>query len=164
MLKHLLRAGMVLASEYGIGSAVDLCRAMRNFEQRGATGLEDAQYVRDKLDRFLADWNQWRMAEAFGRPEDFFMESLKKMAGQRTLGLSAIRSNPRIIGHSLTAAIDEVLCGEGLTTLFRELKPGTVDALFDAWRRCGGVCSPNRRTSTAEEKSTWKACWPMKTF
>ncbi len=26
-----------------------------------------------------------------------------------------------------------MLCGEGLTTLFRELKPGTIDALFDAW-------------------------------
>ena len=26
-----------------------------------------------------------------------------------------------------------MLCGEGLTTLFRELKPGTINALFDAW-------------------------------
>ena len=25
------------------------------------------------------------------------------------------------------------MCGEGLTTLFRELKPGTIDALYDAW-------------------------------
>jgi hypothetical protein len=123
----------VFFSEYGIGSAVDLWRAMRHFEQRGAAGLEDAQFVHDKLDRFLADWKQWRMAEAFGRPEDFFMESLKKMAGQRKLGLNAIRSNPHIVSHSLTSAIEEVLCGEGLTTLFRELKPGAIDALFDAW-------------------------------
>ncbi len=85
----------VFFSEYGIGSAVDLSRTMRHFEQRGAAGMEDAQFVRDKLDRFLADWNRWRMAEAFGRPEDFFRESLKKMAGQRTVGLSAVRSNPR---------------------------------------------------------------------
>ncbi len=55
------------------------------------------------------------------------------MAVQRTLGLNAIRSNPHIVGHSLTGAIDHVMCGEGLTTLFRELKPGTVDALYDAW-------------------------------
>ena len=120
-------------SEYGIGSAVDLWRAVRHFEQRGAEGLEDAQFFRDKLNRFLADWEQWRLDEAFARPEDFFMESLQKMAGQRTLGLNAIRSNPNIVGHSLTGAIDHVMCGEGLTTLFRELKPGTIDALFDAW-------------------------------
>ena len=55
------------------------------------------------------------------------------MAAQRTLGLNAIRSNPHLVGHSLTGAIDHVMCGEGLTTLFRELKPGTIDALFDAW-------------------------------
>jgi hypothetical protein len=38
-----------------------------------------------------------------------------------------------LVGHSLTGAIDHVMCGEGLTTPFRELKPGTIDAMFDAW-------------------------------
>jgi hypothetical protein len=120
-------------SEYGIGSAVDLWRAARHFEQEKAEGSEDAQYLRDKLDRFLADWKAWRLDETFARPEDFFMESLKKMAGQRTLCLNAIRSNPNIVAHNLTGANDHVLCGEGLTTLFRELKPGTIDAIFDGW-------------------------------
>jgi hypothetical protein len=123
----------VFLTEYGIGSAVDLWRAVRHYEQQGAAELEDAQYFRGLLDRFLSDWRHWRMDEAFGRPEDFFMESLKKMAGQRTLGLNAIRANPNIISHSLTGAIDHVMCGEGLTTLFRELKPGTIDAMYDAW-------------------------------
>lgn len=123
----------VFLTEYGIGSAVDLWRAVRHFEQHGAGGLEDAEFFRAKLAQFEADWRQWHMDEAFARPEDFFMESLKKMAGQRTLGLNAIRSNPNIISHSLTGAIDHVMCGEGLTTLFRELKPGTIDALYDAW-------------------------------
>ena len=123
----------VFLSEYGIGSAVDLWRAVRHFEQRGAEQLEDAQFFREMLDRFERDWQQWHLEEIFARPEDFFMQSLSKMAGQRTLGLNAIRSNPNIVGHSLTGAIDHVMCGEGLTTLFRELKPGTIDALFDAW-------------------------------
>jgi len=123
----------VFLSEYGIGSAVDLWRAVRHFEQRGAANLEDSQYFRGLLGRFAEDWKRWRLDEIFGRQEDFFMASLGKMARQRTLGLNAIRSNPNIIGHSVTGAIDHVMCGEGLTTLFRELKPGTVDAMFDGW-------------------------------
>ncbi|MGA2496962.1 MAG: sugar-binding domain-containing protein [Tepidisphaeraceae bacterium] len=118
-------------SEYGIGSAVDLWRTTRHFERLGKTEVEDARFYRDKLDRYLADWKRWKLDELYARPEDFFAESLQKMAGQRTLGLNAIRSNPNIVGYSLTGMNDHVSCGEGLTTTFRELKPGTVDALFD---------------------------------
>ena len=118
-------------SEYGIGSAVDLWRTTRHFERLGKTEVEDAQFYRDKLDRYLADWKRWELVELYARPEDFFAESLRKMAGQRTLGLNAIRSNPNIVGYSLTGMNDHVSCGEGLTTTFRELKPGTVDAMFE---------------------------------
>jgi hypothetical protein len=118
-------------SEYGIGSAVDLWRVTRHFERLGKTEVEDAQFYRDKLDRYLADWQQWKLDELYARPEDFFAESLRKMAGQRTLGLNAIRANPNIVGYSLTGMNDHVSCGEGLTTTFRELKPGTVDAMFE---------------------------------
>nr|MCU0875388.1 hypothetical protein [Pirellulaceae bacterium] len=119
--------------EYGIGSAVDLWRTTRHFERLGKTEVEDAQFYRDKLDRYLADWKQWKLDEFYGRPEDFFAESLRKMAGQRTLGLNAIRANPNMVGYSLTGMNDHVSCGEGLTTTFRELKPGTVDAMFEGF-------------------------------
>jgi hypothetical protein len=120
-------------SEYGIGSAVDLWRTTRHFERLGKTEVEDAQFYRDKLDRYLADWKQWKLDELYARPEDFFAESLRKMAGQRTLGLNAIRANPNLVGYSLTGMNDHVSCGEGLTTTFRELKPGTVDAMFEGF-------------------------------
>jgi hypothetical protein len=120
-------------SEYGIGSAVDLWRTTRHFERLGKTEVEDAQFYRDKLDRYLADWRQWKLDELYARPEDFFADSLRKMAGQRTLGLNAIRANPNIVGYSLTGMNDHVSCGEGLTTTFRELKPGTVDAMFEGF-------------------------------
>ena len=120
-------------SEYGVGSGVDLARVVRQYEQRGKANLEDALFYRDKLDRFMADWKLWQMADVFGRPEDFFAASLCKMAAERLLGLNAIRSNPDVVGYSLTGTVDQGMSGEGLTTTFRELKPGTVDALFDGW-------------------------------
>jgi hypothetical protein len=120
-------------SEYGIGSAVDLVRVTRHYEQLGAESVEDAQFYRNNLNRFMADWERWRMAEMFDRPEDYFMQCLRKMAGQRLLGLNAIRANSNLVGYSLTSTVDPPSTGEGLTTTFRELKPGTIDALFDGF-------------------------------
>jgi hypothetical protein len=130
-LRTLSGATPVFLSEYGIGSAVDLWRVTRHFERLGKAEGEDAQFYRDKLNRYLADWQRWKLDELFDRPEDFFAASVRKMASQRTLGLNAIRSNPKVIGYSLTGMNDHVSCGEGLTTTFRDLKPGTVDALFE---------------------------------
>jgi hypothetical protein len=121
----------VFLSEYGIGSAVDLWRAVRNYEQRGKEGADDARFYRVQLDRFLADWERWKMTEAFSGPEEFFAASNARMAGQRLLGLNAIRSNPNVVGHSLTGTVDQGMTGEGLWTTFREFKPGTMDAVFD---------------------------------
>lgn len=123
----------VFLTEYGIGSAVDLWRITRTFEQIGRPDAEDAQFYRQKLDQFLGDWQRWKMAECFGEPQRFFAASLEKMAGQRVLGLNAIRANPNLLGHSVTGMMDHVNCGEGLFTLFRELKPGTTDAMAQCW-------------------------------
>jgi len=120
-------------SEYGIGSAVDLVRVVRLYEQAGKSDVEDARFYRGLRDRFLGDWAAWHMDEAFDRPEDFFAQSNARMAGQRLLGLNAIRSNPNVIGHSVTGTVDQGMTGEGLWTTFRELKPGTADAVFDGW-------------------------------
>ena len=121
----------VFLSEYGIGSAVDLWRVTRHFERFGKEEAEDAKFYKDKLDKYLIDWEKWKLDQIYARPEDFFTESLRRMASQRTLGLTAIRSNPKIIGYNLTGMNDHVMTGEGLTTTFRELKPGTVDAMFE---------------------------------
>ena len=123
----------VYLSEYGIGSAVDLWRTVRHYEQLGKEDLEDALFYKDKLDRFLADWQQWHMSACFDRPQDFFAASLARMASHRILGLNAIRSNPNLVGHNVTGMIDHVMSGEGLTTAFREMKPGAFDALYECW-------------------------------
>jgi hypothetical protein len=112
---------------------VDLIRATRHYEQVRAEHAMDAQFYRAQLERFFEDWKRWRLEEAFARPEDFFTESNARRAGQRLLGLNAIRSNPGPVGYSLTGTVDQGMTGEGCWTTFRELKSGTSDALFDGW-------------------------------
>jgi hypothetical protein len=123
----------VWLSEYGVGSAVDLMRVVNGYEQAGKPNAEDAKLYRTWRDQFLADWQQYRLANVFGRPEDFFTQSMARMASQRLLGLNAIRSNPNVVGYSLTGTLDQGMTGEGVWTTFRELKPGAADALFDGW-------------------------------
>jgi hypothetical protein len=121
-------------SEYGIGSAIDLTRLARHYEQLGKTGCEDAVAYRHFLDQFLADWKRWHMEDTFASPEDYFNQCLKWHAALRLLGTNAIRANPNLVGFSMTGTHDQGLTGEGATaSTFRDLKPGVTDALFDAW-------------------------------
>lgn len=120
-------------SEYGIGSGVNWPRAIRLFEQLGNRNTPDRNFYQVQLDSFMKDYQRWKMEEVFGYPEAFFKAGLLRMAEERTVGLNAIRSNPSIVGYSLTGLVDQVMGGEGLWTTFRELKPGTTDAIFDGF-------------------------------
>jgi hypothetical protein len=123
----------VFMSEYGIGSSLDLVKMTRQYEQLGAEHLEDAQWYRAKLAQFMADWKRWNLQDTFASPEDYFNKCLARMGEQRKLGLNCIRANPNCVGHSMTGTTDCGDAGEGVVTLFRELKPGTVDGIFDGW-------------------------------
>ena len=123
----------VFLSEYGIGSAVDLWRLTRLFEQRDAVDAADAKHYRQRYDGFMKDWKRWRLDDLFATPEDFFRQAIALMAEQRRIGINAIRANANVVGHSVTGTHDQGISGEGLTTIFRELKPGTVDAMADVF-------------------------------
>ena len=119
-------------SEYGVGRAVDLVRLARHYEQLGKTSVEDAVFYHHWLDQFMADWRRWN-GDTFANPEDYFRQCVAGMAGYRKVGINAIRASPNVIGYNLTGTQDQGFTGEGLTTTFRELKPGTVHAMFDVW-------------------------------
>lgn len=123
----------VFLSEYGIGSGNDLLRMVRTYEQLGKTHVMDARFHYEQLEKFTADYEKWKLDEVFDRPEDFFAQSLARQAGQRLLGLNALRSNPRAVGHIITGLVEQVTLGDGIWTAFRELKPGTTDAIFDGF-------------------------------
>ena len=120
-------------SEYGIGSGVNWPRVLRLFEQNGNHDTPDRNFYQAQLDNFMNDYRRWKMGEVFGCPETFFKEGIRRMAEERTIGLNVIRSNPSIVGYNLTGLVDQVMGGEGLWTTFRELKPGTTDAIFDGF-------------------------------
>lgn len=123
----------VFLSEYGVGSCVDLFRLTRYYEQYGATDAADALHYRDRYDRFMADWNRWKLDDTFASTEDFFRQAIFRMAEQRRIGINAIRANANVVAHSVTGTHDQGISGEGLTTIWRELKPGTVDAMADVF-------------------------------
>ena len=81
----------------------------------------------------MGDWDRLKLADAFAGPEDFFKQCLSRQAGLKTMGINAIRSNPNIVGYGMTGCCDPLEFGEGQFTSFRELKPGTVDAIFDGF-------------------------------
>ncbi len=130
---HAKNGQPVFLSEYGIGSGVDLFRLTRYFEQYGATDAADALHYRWRYDQFMNDWNRWKLEETFATPEVFFRQAIARMAEQRRIGINAIRANANVVAHSVTGTHDQGISGEGLTTIFRELKPGTVDAMADVF-------------------------------
>ena len=120
-------------SEYGVGSAVDLPRFLRQCEQAGIDKCDTANEVGARLATFMDAWDKLKLADTFASPEDFFRQCVAKMAGLKRMGINAIRSNPNIVGYGMTGCNDPFTYGEGFITAFRELKPGTADALFDGF-------------------------------
>lgn len=120
-------------SEGGVGSALNLARLARQFEQMGGASYEDATVCRGFLNQFMADWKRWKMDEAFANPDDYFRQCIAWMAPVRKLEANALRANPKLVAYNITGLVDPSTTGEGmLATTFRELKPGIVDAMFDA--------------------------------
>ena len=115
-------------SEFGNGTAQNLAVLTRQFQMHSAE-FASGNY-RHQLDGFMIDWDRWKMGDTFASPEDYFRRSMSKLAGQRLAGFNAIRANPNVIGYLLSGTNDHGR-GAGLNTMFRELKPGTVDALSD---------------------------------
>ena len=121
-----------LLSEYGVCGAQDYARYMRHFEQLGKDNAPDARLFREKLDRFLSDWKRWRLDECWARPEDYFRQSQQNQAVLALDDYNAWMANPAMVGDfTSTQIVDAWFHGCGITTFFRDLKPGMADAYHD---------------------------------
>ena len=119
-------------TEYGVCGGQDYPRFLRNFERLGKDSAPDARLFREKLDRFLPDWEKWHMEECWARPEDYFAESQRNQAKLALDDFNVWLSNPALIGDLTSTQItDAWFHGCGITNYFRELKPGMADAYND---------------------------------
>ncbi len=122
----------ILLSEYGVCGAQDYPRFLRHFEQLGKEHAADAALFRKKMDAFEADWQKWRLDECWARPEDYFAESQRLQAKLALTDYNSWMANPALIGDfNSTQIVDAWFHGCGITTYFRDLKPGMADAFND---------------------------------
>ena len=86
------------------------------------------------------------MDQVWTRPDDFFRDSHANLVKLRRIGAGALRANPHLVGFSSTHPIAEIgYQGSSATNLFRELKPGLVDACWELTAPLrAGRCSSSR--------------------
>lgn len=121
----------IFLSEYGFTGGVDLARLMRKYEQYQGTNVTMYFGLQESIKNFQKVWQEWKLNEIFLSPEEYFRQTVARCAELRRFGINALRANPAIVGYSLTGTNDPGICGEGLTSAFRELKPGHVDVLAE---------------------------------
>jgi hypothetical protein len=125
-------SGPMFLTEYGVCSGQDYPRFLRNFERLGKEDAPDAHLFREKLERFMPDWEKWHMEECWARPEDYFAASQRNQAKLALDDFNVWLSNPALIGDLTSTQItDAWFHGCGITNYFRELKPGLADAYND---------------------------------
>jgi hypothetical protein len=122
----------VLLSEFGVCGAQDYPRFLRHFEQLGKEHAADAKLYREKMAAFDADWKKFRLDECWPRPEDYFAESQRIQAKLALDDYNAWQANPALVGDFTSTQItDAWFHGCGITSYFRDLKPGMADAFND---------------------------------
>ncbi|MBQ7638144.1 MAG: hypothetical protein IJS90_04510 [Clostridia bacterium] len=126
----------VFLSEFGTGAAFDVIDEWLNFRQYGfSEELEDASWVRSQSEALRSDWERFGLTSVWSDPEMMLRESQRLNADARLRDLNIIRSNPQFCGYSLTGLLDHGMCGEGLWTYWRRMKPGMFDAVSDGWAK-----------------------------
>ncbi len=121
----------VLLSEYGVCGAQDYPRFLRHFEQLGKEHAADAALFRKTMDRFLADWQKYKLDECWPQPEDYFTDSQRNQAKLAAGDYNAWNANPALVGDfNSTQIVDAWFHGCGIANYFRELKPGMADAFY----------------------------------
>ncbi len=125
----------VFLSEYGVGSLFNYPALARRLESMELTQQDNRQYIQahnnqDTIKKFISDF---KLENVYPTPFDLIEDSYREQTKYREQTFSMIRSNPNIIGYSMTAVQDHGFAGEGFLGLQGEFKPGAMETMQVGW-------------------------------
>lgn len=126
----------IFVSEAGAGSMFNSIDEDRMLHQYNAEPNAPAwAWTTGKINALNAIWTKYEMSSVYPNIEDALLDSQKSSATQRAQLFSAIRSNPKINGYSVTSLTDSGGTGEGIMTNFRQWKSGMLPVLQDGFAK-----------------------------
>ncbi len=147
----------VFLSENGIGAMFHVIEEWKEFKARGERlDLEDSGWLEYQSLSLMRDWEALGLDKVYPFAEMMLKESQRLSAEERRLMFDIVRSNPRLCGYSLTGLLDHGMCGEGLWTYWRRMKPEVFDAVSEGWAKLR-FCLLTKRHVYSDEEFTFEA-------
>ncbi|MBB6670806.1 glycoside hydrolase family 2 TIM barrel-domain containing protein [Cohnella nanjingensis] len=129
------RTKNMFLSEAGAGSIYNaVLEEQKAIQANALTNLGIYTFARERSAALNETWKKYGLDDTYPNIEDAMIDSEMSEASERALLLSAIRSNPKINGHSLTSLFNGA-SGEGIMDNFRGWKAGHENMLKEAWAK-----------------------------
>ncbi len=125
----------VFLSEFGVGSQFDYPGLARFMENRPRTPENKFNYeLSHTNDALLKTFiKEYGLDVVYPTPRHLIRDSYAEQNKYREQVFSMVRSNPNIIGYSMTAVQDHGYAGEGFLSLMGEFKPGHMLTMQEGW-------------------------------
>ncbi len=125
----------VFLSEFGVGSQFDYPGLARFMENRPRTPENKFNYeLSHTNDNLLKTFiKEYGLESIYPTPRHLIRDSYAEQNKYREQVFSMVRSNPNIIGYSMTAVQDHGYAGEGFLSLMGEFKPGHMLTMQEGW-------------------------------
>jgi hypothetical protein len=124
----------VFLSEFGAGSQLNVLSDLRHTEQFGMSmNTPEMRTMSAALESIKAAWEKFGFGDIYPSIDDFFTDSFAKSTRQRVITFDVVRGNPQFCGYNLTGIMDHALAGEGMWTVFGELKSNIMETMRDCW-------------------------------
>jgi hypothetical protein len=124
----------VFVSETGMGSSYDGVNEKTKLDQAGAS--KDAyayRWARPAAADLEQTWKKYQLTDIYPDVTSMMTDSYLSSATQRATLFSALRSNPKLAGYSLTSIFDAGGAGEGVMDTFGAYKAGHLQMLQEGW-------------------------------